>query len=106
MMSFSLEFATPINRILKSGNTPDVCSQVTPVNKIMQEVRMKNLLGTPDTPPLPKPWGHVDTPETPLGAFIGENPSPNLRKQMQRYVNQFPDFGPPRQRRKSTVSGI
>lgn len=81
----------------------DVCSQVTPVNKIMQEVRMTNLLGTPELPKTPKPWDHVDTPNTPLGAFINADPSPNLRKDMVRYLNRLPYPKPPPPLPKSTV---
>lgn len=59
------------------------------------------MLGTPpSTPPLPKRWGDVDTPETPLGAYIRPNPSPHLRKEMLKWINTFPE----KTRRNSTVS--
>ncbi|KAF5273001.1 hypothetical protein FQA39_LY07650 [Lamprigera yunnana] len=78
----------------------NIGSQITPVQKIIAEARRQNLLKTPDQSlPLPLPWDHVDTPETPLGAFIHPNPSPNLRKQMVRFLNSFPDHKP---RRDST----
>lgn len=50
-----------------------------------------------------KPWDYVDTPETPLGAFIQDNPTSDLRKKMLRYLNEFPDFEPSKSRRQSTV---
>lgn len=93
---------TPENRILKNvHNNSEICSQVTPVQKIITEARKNNLLGTPqESLPTPKPWDHVDTPDTPLGAFINPNPSPNLRKQMLRFLNSLPEHKP---KRDSTV---
>lgn len=67
----------------------------------MEKFRQNNLLDSDS--PLPRAITHVDTPETPLGAFIRPNPSPNLRKEMARYLNTFPDFKPPPERRLSTV---
>lgn len=87
--------------MIRNEETP-VRSQVTPVVKIIQEVRLNCMLDTPS--PLPKPWDHVDTPNTPLGAFIRDDPSPNLRKKMVRYLNSLPDYNPPKVRRMSTVS--
>ncbi|KAK5649872.1 hypothetical protein RI129_000901 [Pyrocoelia pectoralis] len=91
---------TPKNkRWINSGTT---ASQITPVQKIMTEARRLNLLDTPvQHLPQPLPWDQVDTPDTPLGAFICPNPSPNLRKEMVRYLNTFPDYKP-RSRRLST----
>lgn len=84
--------------------SPNVCSQVTPVNKIMKQVRSQFMLGTPsDTPPLPPRWGDVNTPETPLGACLKSQPSPHLRKEMLKWINTFPDT---KSRRDSTVSTI
>lgn len=65
----------------------------------MQRFRENNIIDSP----LPRAVTHVDTPETPLGAFIHPNPSPNLRKEMVRHLNNFPDFKPLVERRKSTV---
>lgn len=86
---------TPKNNV----RTPDVCSQVTPVNKIMQKWRQNNQIESP----LPRALTHVDTPETPLGAFIRADPSPNLRKDMARFLDTLPDWKPPPERRMSTV---
>ncbi|XP_045460665.1 DNA topoisomerase 2-binding protein 1 isoform X3 [Harmonia axyridis] len=90
-------FRTPDNKM------DDVFySQVTPVDKIMNEVRLTNLLGTPESPQLAKlPWD-VDTPETPYGAYIDPNPSKSLRKEMLRFLNRFPDNTPVTKRRMST----
>lgn len=67
----------------------------------MNQVRSNYMLGTPpSTPPLPRRWGDVDTPETPLGAYIRPNPSPHLRKEMLKWINTFPETKP---RRDSTV---
>lgn len=60
----------------------------------MERVRQNNLI---DSPPLPKAITHIDTPETPLGAFLRPNPSPNLRKEMVRFLNTLPDRKPPHQ---------
>lgn len=89
---------TPKNNI----HTPESCSQVTPVNKIMEQFRQKHLNADTDSP-LPRAITHVDTPETPLGAFIEPNPSRSLRKEMARYLNTFPEWRPPPERRLSTV---
>ncbi|XP_031332401.1 DNA topoisomerase 2-binding protein 1-like isoform X2 [Photinus pyralis] len=75
-------------------------SQITPVQKIITEARSRNLLDTPvQNLPHPLPWDQVDTPETPLGAFIRPNPSPHLRKEMLKFLNTFPEYKP---RRDST----
>ncbi|XP_030747341.1 DNA topoisomerase 2-binding protein 1-A isoform X2 [Sitophilus oryzae] len=93
---------TPLNQIYNNIaiKTPDTCSQVTPINKILQDARDKKILPTP-SPKTYYPWA-PKTPDTPLGAFIRDNPSPALRKEMQAYVNEFPDFVPPPKRRLST----
>ncbi|KAK9879087.1 hypothetical protein WA026_003900 [Henosepilachna vigintioctopunctata] len=91
------KFKTPDRKV-----ADEYCSQVTPVDKIMKEVRMTNLLGTPESPQLAKtPWD-VDTPETPYGAYINPNPSKSLKKEMLRFLNQFPDRIPPPRRKLST----
>ncbi|KAK9745844.1 BRCA1 C Terminus (BRCT) domain [Popillia japonica] len=91
---------TPKDRIMVNDYSPNVCSQVTPVNKIMKQVRSQFMLGTPsDTPPLPPRWGDVNTPETPLGACLKSQPSPHLRKEMLKWINTFPDT---KSRRDST----
>lgn len=82
------------------GTSGERFSQVTPVNKIMEKLRQSNLIDSP----LPRAITHVDTPETPLGAFIRPNPSPRLRKEMLEFLNTFPEWKPPRVRRPSTVS--
>lgn len=52
---------------------------------------------------------HVNTPETPYGAFIKDNPSPDTRKGWVKWINNFPDLRetdnpPPTKRRApSTV---
>ncbi|RZC32583.1 DNA topoisomerase 2-binding protein 1-B, partial [Asbolus verrucosus] len=95
---------TPLAQRLFRGvaETPDPCSQVTPVNKLMEEVRRTNLLGTPQTPPMPKSLYDVDTPESPFGAFIRPHLSPKSKKELMRYINCIPDFVPPPKDRKST----
>ncbi|XP_025835634.1 DNA topoisomerase 2-binding protein 1 isoform X1 [Agrilus planipennis] len=90
------------NNEVNTPVTARVFSQVTPVSKIMEEVRMTNLLGTPECPSTPKPWNHVSTPDTPLGAFIRPNPSPALRKELAQWINTLPDWKPPPPRRPST----
>ncbi|KRT81162.1 hypothetical protein AMK59_5271, partial [Oryctes borbonicus] len=100
----SIADITPNNILTDNDCSPNVCSQVTPVNKIMKQVRSNYMLGTPpSTPPLPPRWGDVDTPETPLGAFIRPNPSPHLRKEMLKWINTFPET---KSRRISTVDKI
>lgn len=96
---------TPLNRRLFKGvgETPDPCSQVTPINKLMEEVRKTNLLGTPQTPSVPKIWYDVDTPESPFGAFIRPHLSPKSKKEIMRYINSLPDFIPPPKEPQSTV---
>lgn len=66
----------------------------------MEKLRQNNLIESP----LPKAITHVDTPETPLGAFIRPDPSPNLRKDMARFLDSLPEWKPPPERRQSTVS--
>lgn len=66
----------------------------------MEKLRQSNLIDSP----LPRAITHVDTPDTPLGAFIRPNPSPNLRKEMLGFLNTLPEWKPPRERRASTVS--
>ncbi|KAL3278933.1 hypothetical protein HHI36_016451 [Cryptolaemus montrouzieri] len=85
------------------GHRPDEgYSPVTPVDKIMKEVRKTNLLGTPESPQLASaPWD-VNTPESPYGAYIDPNPSKSLKKEMLRFLNQFPDRVAPPPRRLST----
>lgn len=78
-------------------------SQVTPINKIIQKVMNDNVLQTPSTPTYP--WT-IKTPDTPLGHFIRADPSPNLRKQMQKYVNSFGDFVPPKRRMSTPLSEL
>lgn len=89
-----------LDRTPTNVKTPETYSQVTPVNQIMQRYRQSNMIDSP----LPKALTHIDTPETPLGAFIRPNPSPNLRKEMVRFLNTLPDWKPPPERRASTVS--
>lgn len=102
--------SVPINR---NENTPEnlggkrnnrICP-ITPINQIIQEVMKDNILQTPSTPEATYPWT-VKTPDTPLGHFIRANPSPNLRKEMQRYVNSFPDFVPPPRRLSTPLSEL
>ncbi|KAJ3642726.1 hypothetical protein Zmor_025484 [Zophobas morio] len=93
---------TPINQRLFEAVPETPCTQVTPINKLMEEVRKTNLLGTPQTPPMPKTWYDVDTPESPFGAFIRPHLSPKSKKELMRYINQIPDFVPPPKGRKST----
>lgn len=88
---------TPPNKI----RSPPFNSQVTPVNKLLEEFWDKNLM---ESPAIPKAFTHMDTPETPLGAFICPNPSPNLRKEMQQKLDSNRAWKPPPQRRLSTVS--
>ncbi|KAF5302459.1 hypothetical protein FQR65_LT08549 [Abscondita terminalis] len=89
---------TPLTR--KLNHLGNIGSQITPVQKIIAEARRQKLIGSPEQSiPRPLSWDHVDTPETPLGRFIDPNPSPNLRKQMVRYLNTLPDYKP---RRDST----
>ncbi|KAJ8920478.1 hypothetical protein NQ315_005346 [Exocentrus adspersus] len=79
-------------------------SQATPVNKILQQYRESNAELSPcrDTPEKFL-WEGIKTPDTPLGACICDPPSPNLRKQCELWLRQFPDFKPPpRYRRLST----
>ncbi|XP_008190279.1 DNA topoisomerase 2-binding protein 1 isoform X2 [Tribolium castaneum] len=103
-LDISTSEKTPTNPRVFNGvvETPDPCSQVTPINKLMEEVRKTNLLGTPQTPPMPKTWYDVDTPESPFGAFIRPHLSPKSKKELMRYINRIPDFVPPPQERKST----
>ncbi|XP_044744931.1 DNA topoisomerase 2-binding protein 1-B isoform X4 [Coccinella septempunctata] len=78
-------------------------SQVTPVEKIMNAVRMTNLLGTPESPQVPRCAWDVDTPDTPYGICFDPNPSRSLKKRMLRFINSFPDKAtPPAKRRVST----
>ncbi|CAG9762777.1 unnamed protein product [Ceutorhynchus assimilis] len=77
--------------------TQENFSQVTPINKILEDAVNSKLLPTPARPKQYYPWD-PKTPETPLGAFIRPNPSPGLRKELQKYVNSFPDFVPPKRR--------
>ncbi|CAG9763855.1 unnamed protein product [Ceutorhynchus assimilis] len=77
--------------------TQENFSQVTPINKILEDAVNSKLLPTPARPKQYYPWD-PKTPETPLGAFIRPNPSPGLRKELQKYVNSFPDFVPPERR--------
>lgn len=92
---------TPPNK----PNTPDYCSQVTPVNIIMEKFRQNN---TMENSPLPRAITHMDTPETSLGACLRSNPSPKLRKEMARCIHTLPYCKPlPSQpRRNSTVCAI
>lgn len=93
-----------------NANTPEsqqknhIC-QVTPINQIIQEVIKDNILQTPSTPESTYPWT-VKTPDTPLGHFIRANPSPDLRKEMQRYVNSYPEFVPPTRRLSTPLSEL
>lgn len=86
----------------KGGKLNDRMCPVTPINQIIQEVRKDNVLQTPETT---YPWT-VKTPDTPLGHFIRANPSPDLRKEMQRYVNSYPDFVPPARRLSTPLSEL
>ncbi|XP_066258157.1 DNA topoisomerase 2-binding protein 1-A [Euwallacea similis] len=94
---------TPVNQIhnLDLRKSIDGCSQVTPVNKLIQEAIDNKVLPTPPTPRTYYPWD-PKTPDTPLEAFFTPNPNRALRKELQRYLNSFPDFNPPAQRRLST----
>ncbi|XP_060533164.1 DNA topoisomerase 2-binding protein 1-A isoform X2 [Cylas formicarius] len=99
---------TPLNRIYGTENgsdTPETYSQVTPINKIVQDAIDNNLMPTPPSPKVYYPWD-PKTPDTPLGAFIRPNPSPRLRKEMQRYVNSFPEFEPPKRRLSTPLSEL
>ncbi|KAH1009030.1 hypothetical protein HUJ04_001459 [Dendroctonus ponderosae] len=73
---------------------------VTPINKILKDPFNDRVMSTPSTAWSPK------TPETPIGQFIRPNPSPGLRKEMQRYVNSFPDFVPPKRRNSTPLSEL
>jgi hypothetical protein len=105
MNSLRLTEQTPVNfRLCGTTESPDSCSQVTPINKLMEEVRKTNLLGTPQTPPVPKSWYDIKTPDSPFGAFIRPHLSPKSKKELMRYINRIPDFvPPPKERRNSTV---
>lgn len=74
------------------------------MNKILKQYRESNADTTPakDSPERFL-WMGIKTPETPLGACMVENPSPQLRKECELWLRQFPDFEPPLQRRLSTV---
>lgn len=93
---------TPENQGNKQNNR---IRQITPINQILQEVMKDNILQTPSTPEATYSWT-VKTPDTPLGHFIRANPSPNLRKEMQRYVNSYPDFVPPPRRLSTPLSEL
>ncbi|CAG9762703.1 unnamed protein product [Ceutorhynchus assimilis] len=80
-------------------------SQVTPINKILQDAINCKVLPTPPSPKQYFPWD-PKTPDTPLGWFIRPNPSPALRKEMQKYVNSFPDFVPPKRRDSTPLSEL
>lgn len=95
---------TPTNQRLFKDVAGTPCTQVTPINKLMEEVRKTNLLGTPQTPPMPKTWYDVDTPESPFGAFIRPQLSPKSKKELIRHVSGLTDFVPPSKGRKSTVN--
>lgn len=98
---------TPLNQIYKFNqkSTPDACSQVTPINKILQEAINNKVLPTPPSPKTYFPW-NPKTPDTPIGAFITPNPSPRLRKEMQKYVNSFPEFVPSKRRLSTPLSEL
>jgi hypothetical protein len=104
-LNISKSEQTPVNfRLCGTTESPDSCSQVTPINKLMEEVRKTNLLGTPQTPPVPKSWYDIKTPDSPFGAFIRPHLSPKSKKELMRYINRIPDFvPPPKERRNSTV---
>jgi topoisomerase (DNA) II binding protein 1 len=103
-LNISKSEQTPVNfRLCGTTESPDSCSQVTPINKLMEEVRKTNLLGTPQTPPVPKSWYDIKTPDSPFGAFIRPHLSPKSKKELMRYINRIPDFvPPPKERRNST----
>ncbi|XP_066157208.1 DNA topoisomerase 2-binding protein 1-A [Euwallacea fornicatus] len=92
---------TPVNQVRNLRKSIDGCSQVTPVNKLIQEAIDNKVLPTPPTPRTYYPWD-PKTPDTPLEAFFTPNPNRALRKELQRYLNSFPDFDPPARRRLST----
>ena len=79
-----------------------MCSQVTPVKQIMEEIRRKHYISSqPITPQLPeRKLSDISTPDTPYGAFITPNPSPHLRKEMLKWLNKIPSY----KKRNSTVS--
>lgn len=69
----------------------------TPVNRILKDHFNDRGTSTPGSP---------HTPETPIGQFIRPNPSPRLRKEMQKYVNSFPEFVPPKRRNSTPLSEL
>ncbi|CAH0559697.1 unnamed protein product [Brassicogethes aeneus] len=72
------------------------CSQVTPVSKIMQEVRSNNLLGTPDNSPVVyDKFFNIKTPDTPLERFLTPTVNKELRKRLLKCIYQFPEYVPP-----------
>lgn len=96
------EIAAPTPRT--ESRWREISSQVTPVSKILADAKKNNLLEddlatTSDY----RPPGDIATPETPLGAFMMENPTRSLRKEFARYINKFPEFKP---RRDSTVCNV
>ncbi|XP_050310488.1 DNA topoisomerase 2-binding protein 1 [Anthonomus grandis grandis] len=94
---------TPLNKKLNISD--ERFSQVTPINKILQDAINNKVLPTPPSPETYYPW-NPKTPDTPLGAFINENPSPGLKKEMHRYINSFPDFVPPKRRMSTPLSEL
>ncbi|XP_022903997.2 DNA topoisomerase 2-binding protein 1-like isoform X1 [Onthophagus taurus] len=78
-----------INKICE--DSPQASSQITPVKDIVKrfEGDLKINLSAL-TPPLPKLYNEVDTPETPYGNFLKSNPSPRLRKQCLQWINSLP----------------
>ncbi|KAJ8977282.1 hypothetical protein NQ317_015567 [Molorchus minor] len=100
------EFSTPINQRLRrasfSNSADKPMSQVTPVNKIVQQYMESNADGTPvqDSPDHFR-WMGMKTPNTPLGLF-DPNPSPQVRKECEYWLKQIPDFLPHGPRRLST----
>ncbi|XP_076255601.1 mutagen-sensitive 101 isoform X2 [Rhynchophorus ferrugineus] len=92
---------TPLNQIYQ---TPETYSQVTPLNKILQDAIANKILPTP-SPKTYYPWD-PKTPDTPIGAFIRDNPSPALRKEMQKYVDSFPEYVPPKRRLSTPLSEL
>ncbi|XP_051154922.1 DNA topoisomerase 2-binding protein 1 isoform X2 [Leptopilina boulardi] len=72
---------TPIRlAAIQQQETPGM--QTPLVNKRLSGIMNK----TPQSP------FHVNTPETPYGAFIKDNPSPDTRKGWVKWINNFPDL--------------
>ncbi|XP_050511327.1 DNA topoisomerase 2-binding protein 1 isoform X1 [Diabrotica virgifera virgifera] len=113
--SKSSKVLTPVNNVTpyhkRFLNSAEKFSQVTPVNKIMKQFRESNLNFSQSNKEtkeysIPQPWAFVKTPETPLGAFLKPDPSPNLKKQFEYWLGQFPDKPSPKSNKSTPLSEI